>query len=169
VPVLLSSVARQDFLCPEEISEMEEAFIGRPTAIFLSVQELQPARQDLSNIQAHLSQPHDQDWLCPLPRLDADMAEEQAFFFDTTAQFQDHLNLYHPNLDTSSTRSIFQAASQLAVLPQYGALSALAEQTTAVTLQKHLANHLELAFLLAVPGRDDIEDSDTVSSGRPSS
>ena len=118
--------------------------------------------------QAHLSQPHDQGWLCPLPHPDADTVEEQAFFFDTAAQFQDHLNLYHPNLDASSARSIFQTASQPAVLPQW-CFVCLAEQTTAVTLQRHLANHLELAFLLALPGRDDIKDSDAVSSGRPSS
>jgi len=118
--------------------------------------------------QAHLTQPHDQGWLCPLPHPDADTVEEQAFFFDTAAQFQDHLNLYHPNLDASSARSIFQTASQPAVLPQW-CFVCLAEQTTAVTLQRHLANHLELAFLLALPGRDDIKDSDAVSSGRPSS
>jgi hypothetical protein len=118
--------------------------------------------------QAHLSQPHEQDRLCPLPHPDADTAEEQAFFFDTAAQFQDHLNLYHLNLDASSTRSIFQTASQPAVLPQR-CFVCLAEQTTTATLQRHLANHLELAFLLALPGRDDIKDSDAVSSGRPSS
>lgn len=114
--------------------------------------------------QAHLSLTHNQDWLCPLPHPDADTAAEQAWFFDTAAQFQDHLNLYHPNHDSSSTRSIFQAASQPAVLPQR-CFVCLAEQTTAVTLQRHLANHLEMAFLLGLPGRDDIKDLDAVSSG----
>ena len=58
-----------------------------------------------------------------------------------------------------------QAASQPAVLPQW-CFVCLAEQKTAATLQRHLAKHLELAFLLALPGRDDIKDSDAVSSGR---
>ncbi|KAF2797773.1 hypothetical protein K505DRAFT_358076 [Melanomma pulvis-pyrius CBS 109.77] len=118
--------------------------------------------------QAHLNSPHDQDWACPLPHPEADTAEEQTIIFDTASQFQSHLDLYHPDLGNSSTHGIFRTASHPAVLPQW-CFVCLAEQTSEVALHKHLANHLESAFLLALPGRDDIEDAIAVSSGRPSS
>jgi hypothetical protein len=95
------------------------------------------------------------------------MGEKHTFLFDIATEFQEHLNLYHPDLDHSITHGIFQAASRPAVLPQW-CFVCLAEQTTAVALQKHMASHLEQAFLLALPGRDDINDSMAVSSDRPS-
>jgi hypothetical protein len=79
--------------------------------------------------QAHLSQPHDQDWLCILSHTGVDTGEEQVFLFDTAAQFQEHLNLYHPVLDQSTTCGIFQAARRPAVLPQW-CFVCLAEQTS---------------------------------------
>ncbi|KAF4633985.1 hypothetical protein G7Y89_g4134 [Cudoniella acicularis] len=118
--------------------------------------------------QAHLSQPHDQAWLCSLFHPGVNTAEDQAFLFDKAAQFNEHLYLYHPDLDPATTHGIFQAARQPAALPQW-CFVCLAEQNSAVALQRHLANHLERAFLLALPSRDDVKDSDDVSSGRPSS
>ncbi|KAK3942415.1 hypothetical protein QBC46DRAFT_256506, partial [Diplogelasinospora grovesii] len=120
--------------------------------------------------QAHLSPPHDQEWRCPLSHPGVDTVEEQALLFDTAAQFREHLTLCHPDLDPSSSvlHGVFHTARRPAVLPQW-CFVCLAEQTTVISLQRHLANHLEQAFLLALPGRDDIKDSDAVSSGLPSS
>ena len=117
--------------------------------------------------QAHLSQPHDQDWLCPLSHIGVDADEKQALLFDIAIKFQEHLSLYHPDLDDCSMHGILKAARRPAMLTQR-CFVCLVEQTTAVNLQKHMAHHLEQAFLLALPGRNDIKDWDAVASNRPS-
>jgi hypothetical protein len=117
--------------------------------------------------QAHLKKPHDQDWVCPLSHPHTNTNEEQKFIFETVEQFQNHLNAAHADLEDSSTHNILRTASQPAALPQW-CFVCLAEQTNDVALQRHVANHLESAFLLALPGRDDIEESNEDSMGKPS-
>ncbi|KAJ5610789.1 hypothetical protein N7510_007508 [Penicillium lagena] len=115
--------------------------------------------------QAHLSEPHDQPLLCSLhPKPDS---AEQSLFFDTAELFQEHLNLHHPDIDQSTSAEIVHKSRQPSTLPNW-CFVCLSEQPSDITLQKHLANHLEQAFLLALPSRNDIKASDMVSSGRPS-
>ena len=116
--------------------------------------------------QTHLSQPHYQDWQCPLSHHDAD--DGDSFVYDTLSSFQDHLNAYHPQLDATAVRNISQAAGQPARLPDW-CFVCLAEQPATMSLHRHVANHLEQVFMLALPDRDDIKESDEVSSGLPSS
>ena len=117
--------------------------------------------------QSHFSQPHDEGWYCPVVHPYV-AANEDNFSFDTASEVRYHLDLHHPGLDDTSTCSIFNAKGHPAVLPSR-CFVCLAKETNLTTLQKHLANHLKLAFLLALSGRDDIKDSDAVTSDRPCS
>ncbi|KPM36026.1 hypothetical protein AK830_g10539 [Neonectria ditissima] len=126
------------------------------------------AYRSFKDWQTHLSQTHDQAWQCSLPHPKSEKNEEQTTLFNTADQFQAHLSLHHPTFNPPSTDSILQSSRRPAVLPQW-CFVCLAEQSTSITLQRHLAAHLEQAFLLALPGRDDIKNSDTATSGNLSS
>lgn len=117
--------------------------------------------------QAHLSQRHVQQWVCPLKHKDHDITESEDLVYDTAERFEEHLDLSHSELEPYRLHSVLHAASQRAKLPRW-CFVCLAEQSSDVALQQHLAKHLETAFILALPARDDIKDSDAASSGRPS-
>jgi hypothetical protein len=135
--------------------------------IFKNCDQAGKSYRSFKEWQAHLNKPHDQDWVCPLSHPHIDTTEVQTFIFGTIEEFQTHLEAAHPDLEASSTHNIFRVASQPAALPQW-CFVCLAEQTSDIALQRHVANHLESAFLLALPGRDDIEESYEASMGKPS-
>lgn len=113
--------------------------------------------------QAHLNQPHYHSWLCPLHPEDADDADEGPFLFANLARFRAHLDIYHTDLDLSTTEDLIHRASQLAALPQW-CFICFEELPTLPVLQKHMADHLKSMSLLALPWRDDIGDEEGCSS-----
>ena len=115
--------------------------------------------------QTHLSQPHDEAWLCPLHDEDMAAGSNQSFFFDTPTRFQNHLDLDHSDLDDTKTQELFYIACRPASLPQR-CFVCLEEVAGILPLQRHIASHLQSAFLLALPWRDDIKDVDLVSSSK---
>lgn len=119
--------------------------------------------QSFKELQAHLNQPHYQDWQCPL-HTDCDEPSTDPILFDTLPEFQDHLATFHWEKDLASTRSIVHSAGQTTTLPSW-CFVCLQEQKD-LPLLKHVVSHLKQAFLLALPARDDIKDSDAVSSRR---
>ncbi|ORY04781.1 hypothetical protein BCR34DRAFT_617384 [Clohesyomyces aquaticus] len=118
--------------------------------------------------QTHLSQAHVYEWVCPLTHEGSDALENEPPVFDTASGFEDHANITHSDLDPARLHTLIRSAGQRAGPPRW-CFICLEEHTSDIALQKHVARHLENAFLLALPARDDIKDSDAASSGRPSS
>ena len=116
--------------------------------------------------RTHLNQPHNGGWSCPACNTQEIPAGDRAAIFDTSADFQSHLNLEHPEFDSSSVQELVRNAAHPA-LPPKQCFVCLEEVTGLLSLQGHMANHLESAFLLALPWRDDIEEEGEMASDKP--
>ncbi|KAI1129295.1 hypothetical protein F5Y10DRAFT_238623, partial [Nemania abortiva] len=113
--------------------------------------------------QSHLSQVHAEYWLCPLPHPGVNHSTEQpGLCFALSSQFHDHLDLAHSDLDLSTAQSVYQEARRPAALPQW-CFVCLKSQSSVTSLERHLEGHLYQAFLIALPGRDDIKEADFAS------
>ncbi|THV45988.1 hypothetical protein BGAL_0429g00030 [Botrytis galanthina] len=113
--------------------------------------------------QIHLNQPHYDSWICPLHSDVGGNLDEEPLIFKRLANFEDHLNNYHSDLDASSKNDLFHRSTQLAVLSQRcfvcsEVLSSLS------ALQIHMANHLRSMSLLALPWLDDVEEEEALAS-----
>jgi uncharacterized protein (DUF2235 family) len=117
--------------------------------------------------KAHLNEPHKEDWSCKSPHPADAFASDDSFVFDTAAKYQEHVIAYHPNVQPSDVEDMSIAASRPAMLPQW-CFVCLTKQDSQTELQEHIANHLEMACLLALPGREDVRESSIISSGPPS-
>ncbi|KAI8945489.1 hypothetical protein F4801DRAFT_568093 [Xylaria longipes] len=114
--------------------------------------------------QAHLGQPHCDYWVCPLhPE-----GQPQSDIFDSPEEFETHLKNFHPDLDSATASQIATSAGWPAPLLQQ-CFVCFAEIPDANVFQRHLANHLEPAFLMALPWRDDVKDVDLVPSDKVAS
>jgi hypothetical protein len=115
---------------------------------------------------AHLNQPHYRHWQCPLPHPNPAVSARCPDGFDKLLDFEKHLANDHPNLDVSMAKNAVHLSGQPTDLPQW-CFVCLEVQSNGVTeFLKHIERHMRQAYLLALPGRDDIRDSDNVSSGR---
>ncbi len=113
--------------------------------------------------QAHLSQPHYQSWHCSLHPKDgsSDAADGEPLNFDTHLQFENHLKIFHPDVDASSADDTFRHGQQLAVLPQWCFVCFEVISQPAILL-RHMANHFNSMSLLALPWRDDIIEEEAM-------
>jgi hypothetical protein len=121
--------------------------------------------QTLKAWQAHLNKAHVQRWVCPMSHKGQDSMKPEDISFDTAEMFQEHVEVAHreSNLDNNAQRemdpvelrALVQAASDRAKLSRW-CFVCLADQSSDITLQQHLAKHLETAFILSLPPRDDI-------------
>jgi hypothetical protein len=124
--------------------------------------------------QAHLNKAHVQRWVCPMSHEGPNSMKPEDTGFDTAEMFQEHVEVAHRERDSDTTgqremdpvelHALMQAASERAVLPRW-CFVCLTDQSRD-TLQQHLAKHLETAFILSLPPRDDIVESSELSSGR---
>jgi hypothetical protein len=84
---------------------------------------------------------------------------EPRFFFDTAELFQEHLGLHHPDIDQSTSAEIVHKSRQPATLPN---LVFCLHHASGISCQSRAS-----IFVSSSP-RNDIKESDMVSSGRPS-
>ncbi|KAG4438024.1 hypothetical protein IFR05_006483 [Cadophora sp. M221] len=113
--------------------------------------------------QAHLGQPHYSGWLCPLH---SEKIDEELLLFHNLPDFENHLRIYHTDLDPSGANDLIHQASQQAVIPGW-CFVCFEELPNVLAFQKHMANHFKTMLLLALPWRDDIGDDKAVASDRP--
>jgi hypothetical protein len=131
--------------------------------LFSSCIQADKTFQTFREWQTHLNTSHYEGWRCPIPHSDRTISEVT---FDTAEPFREHLIDFHPEQEDADIRTMIRSSGHRARMPER-CFVCLNSQLSDMAMRKHLAKHLENAFLLALPSRDDIEGTDTVSSGRP--
>lgn len=115
--------------------------------------------------KSHLSQPHYDSWQCSLHPKDDSSNDTNDESFNTLAEFQSHLKIFHSDCDPMSANDPSQHVHQLTALPQWCFVCFETFREPATLLQ-HMTTHFKSMSLLALPWRDDIADDEATASGK---
>ena len=125
----------------------------------------------LAEWQMHLQRSHVSHWTCPLEHDDESDPTLDRFTYETVSDFESHLIYDHPGLSHGQVLRLVMTAAQKEDLPDqcFVCLKRFTETTAELDMQRHIANHLQAIFVLALPWRDDIQPVKVVCSNRMNS
>ncbi|RYP17189.1 hypothetical protein DL767_010064 [Monosporascus sp. MG133] len=121
--------------------------------------------------QTHLKRPHFESWTCPLEHEGEEDTAVHAFAFESEADCEAHLDFEHLELEDEQVRDVLRTAGQQATLPRqcFVCFKGFPEATDLVAVQRHVASHLQVIFLLALPWVEDVESENAAFSNNVNS